>query len=239
MFDKLFNFFRNHENMFTLVAILSFSTVTTALLQFLSGALVCRKFIQNKSTGDSSAFPFICGFLNCALWLKYGVLSNEMTVVLVNVIGACLFFIYFVIFWLFTVNTSAIYRQFFGCLVVLGLTLSYTDYYAIDRTEAVEVVGYICCTITIIFFAAPCCMIADVIKKRSAEMLPMPLILMSFISSVQWLAFGMIAKDLFIQIPNLLGAILSGMQLSLFCIYPQKSRLSAASSNSEVPYAIF
>lgn len=64
-----------------------------------------------------------------------------MTVVLVNVIGACLFFIYFVIFWLFTINTSAIYRQFFGCLVVLGLTLSYTDYYAIDRTEAVEVVG--------------------------------------------------------------------------------------------------
>lgn len=99
--------------------------------------------------------------------------------------------------------------------------------------------GYICCTVTIIFFAAPCCMIADVIKKRSAEMLPMPLILMSFISSVQWLAFGMIAKDLFIQIPNLLGAILSGMQLSLFCIYPQKTRLSAASSNSEVPYAIF
>lgn len=26
--------------------------------------LVCRKFIQNKSTGDSSAFPFICGFLS-------------------------------------------------------------------------------------------------------------------------------------------------------------------------------
>lgn len=64
-----------------------------------------------------------------------------MTVVLVNIIGACLFFIYFVIFWLFTVNTSAIYRQFFGCLVVLGLTLSYTDYYAIDQSEAVEVVG--------------------------------------------------------------------------------------------------
>lgn len=89
------------------------------------------------------------------------------------------------------------------------------------------------------FFAAPCCMIADVIKKRSAEMLPLPLIFMSFVSSVQWLAFGMIAKDPFIQVPNLLGAILSGMQLSLFCIYPNKSRMSAASSTSEVPYAIF
>lgn len=104
---------------------------------------------------------------------------------------------------------------------------------------SVFVLGYICCSVTIMFFAAPCCMIADVIKKRSAEMLPLPLIFMSFVSSVQWLAFGMIAKDPFIQVPNLLGAILSGMQLSLFCIYPNKSRMSAASSNSEVPYAIF
>lgn len=78
---------------------------------------------------------------SCALWLKYGVLANEVTVVLVNAVGAILFFIYFVIFWLFTVNTSAIYRQFFACITILGLTLSYTDYYEIDRKEAVEVVG--------------------------------------------------------------------------------------------------
>lgn len=42
---------------------------------------------------------------------------------------------------MFTINTSAIYRQFFGSLVVLGLTLSYSDYYAVNQSEAVEVVG--------------------------------------------------------------------------------------------------
>lgn len=98
--------------------------------------------------------------------------------------------------------------------------------------------GYICCTVTVLFFAAPCCMLMDVIRTKSTEMLPLPLILMSFIGSVQWFAFGLIANDLFLQIPNLLGAFLSGTQLSLFCIYPNKPGL-ASSSTSGVPYAIF
>ncbi|XP_031623750.1 sugar transporter SWEET1 isoform X2 [Contarinia nasturtii] len=226
--------------MITLNAVLSASTVTTTFLQFMSGALVCRKFVQNKSTGDSSAFPFICGFLSCSLWLKYGTLANEMTVVLVNAVGATLFFSYFIVFWMFTVNTGAIYRQFFGAILVLGLVLSYTNYYQENRNEAIEVVGYVCCTITVLFFAAPCCMLVDVFRTRSTEMLPIPLILMSFIGSVQWLAFGIIANDIFLQIPNLLGALLSGTQLSLVCIYPNKPRISSTSTSStDIPYAIF
>lgn len=102
--------------------------------------------------------------------------------------------------------------------------------------------GYICCTITVIFFAAPCCMLMDVLRTKSTEMLPLPLILMSFIGSVQWFAFGLIANDLFLQVPNLLGALLSGTQLMLFCLYPNKPRSnfsSMSTSTSEVPYAIF
>lgn len=104
--------------------------------------------------------------------------------------------------------------------------------------------GYICCTITVLFFAAPCCMLLEVFRKRSTEMLPLPLILMSFIGSVQWFAFGLIANDLFLQVPNFLGALLSGLQLALFCIYPNKQRVSStytssATSGTEIPYAIF
>lgn len=73
--------------------------------------------------------------------MKYGILANETTVILVNTVGATLFLGYFVVFWMFTVNTGAIYRQFFGAILVLGLTLSYTDYYEVNRAAAIEVVG--------------------------------------------------------------------------------------------------
>lgn len=98
--------------------------------------------------------------------------------------------------------------------------------------------GYLCCVITVLFFAAPCCMLMQVFRKRSTDMLPLPLIFMSFLVSVQWFAFGVIADDVFLQIPNFLGAILSGTQLLLFCIYPNKPRAPMA-AGGEVPYVIF
>lgn len=81
-------------------------------------------------------------------------------------------------------------------------------------------------------------MLMDVFRKKCTEMLPLPLILMSFIGSVQWFAFGLIANDRFLQVPNFMGAVLSGAQLALFCIYPNKAR-SPLSGSSHVPYAIF
>lgn len=83
-------------------------------------------------------------------------------------------------------------------------------------------------------------MLMEVMRKKTTEMLPLPLILMSFIGSIQWFAFGYIADDLFLQIPNFLGALLSGTQLALFCIYPNKQRMTSSSnSSSDIPYDIF
>lgn len=73
--------------------------------------------------------------------MKYGFLSNEKAVILVNSVGATLFFVYFIIFWMFTVNTRTIYRQFFAAILVLGLTLTYTELYEMNRAEAIEITG--------------------------------------------------------------------------------------------------
>lgn len=78
---------------------------------------------------------------SCSLWLKYGTLANEKTVIFVNTVGAALFFSYFLVFWMFTVSTRALYRQFFTAILVLGLVLSYTEYFEENRAEAIEVVG--------------------------------------------------------------------------------------------------
>lgn len=86
-------------------------------------------------------FRFVNFHYRCSLWLKYGILANETTVILVNAVGSTLFFCYFIVFWMFSVNTSAIYRQFFSAILVLGLVLSYTEYFEENRAEAIEVVG--------------------------------------------------------------------------------------------------
>ncbi|XP_055602390.1 sugar transporter SWEET1 isoform X9 [Uranotaenia lowii] len=71
----------------SLIDFLATSATISTVLQFLTGLLICRKYIRKKSTGDTSGLPFISGFLSCSLWLKYGLLSHEHTVIFVNIIG--------------------------------------------------------------------------------------------------------------------------------------------------------
>lgn len=61
---------------------------------FIFNSIVCQKFVEKGSTGDASCLPFITGFLSCGLWLRYGFLTQEESIILVNTIGATLFLAY-------------------------------------------------------------------------------------------------------------------------------------------------
>lgn len=51
---------------------------------------------------------------------------------------------------MFTINTRMLYRQFFAAILVLGLTLSYTEWYQMNRDDAIKVMGKAILTIIII-----------------------------------------------------------------------------------------
>ncbi|XP_067634170.1 sugar transporter SWEET1 [Eurosta solidaginis] len=202
--------------------LLEASAVICTVLQFLSGAVICRKYIQKKSTGESSGLSFVCGFLSTSLWLYYGILTNEHSVILVNSIGIMLFLCYTIIYYMFSVSKKSYLKQFFIVLCIQGATWYYTNSIDLDA-EKVRVMGFICCVITVCFFAAPLTMLCHVMRTKNSESLPFPLIAMTFLVSVQWVIYGVIISDTFIQIPNFLGCLLSLLQLCLFVIYPPKS----------------
>lgn len=57
------------------------------------------------------------------------------------------------------------------------------------------------------------------IRVKSTESLPFPIIMASLIVSSQWFAYGCLINDPFIQIPNFLGCVLSAFQLCFFLVY--------------------
>lgn len=77
----------------------------------------------------------------CSLWLKYGLLAKENLLILVNTIGATLFLCYVVVFWRFAINKRSTCQQLFSVVMVLGITILYTEMYEINRAEAIEVMG--------------------------------------------------------------------------------------------------
>uniref|UniRef100_A0A182U7L5 Sugar transporter SWEET n=1 Tax=Anopheles melas TaxID=34690 RepID=A0A182U7L5_9DIPT len=222
----------------------SLATVAT-VLQFLTGTVICNRYIRKKSTGDTSAFPFISGFLSklrrdyihyvwlnlsvmiyhlcfsCFMWLKYGVLTEESTLILVNFIGSALFFSYTVVFFIFCVNKREVIRQM---MVISCIILSATLYtlFETDDEKSIRVIGLLCCCLAVLFFASPLTMLAHVIRTQNTDSLPFPIIVASFFVCLLWTAYGVLIGDRFIQIPNLLGGILAGIQLTLYVIYPKK-----------------
>ncbi|RZC42968.1 sugar transporter SWEET1, partial [Asbolus verrucosus] len=170
----------------------------STILQFLSGTLTCLKIAQNKSTGDISSFPFVSGCLSTSLWLRYGFFIEERSIILVNTVGASLFFAYVITFLIYSIKKSTVIRQFVGCCIILTLTLLYVQHKD-NFEEAKKCLGVVCCIVTILFFAAPLASFFHVIKVKSTESLPFPIIFASFITSMQWLIYGIILKDKFIQ----------------------------------------
>lgn len=189
------------------------------ILQLLVPIWICRKYIQQGNTGETSSLPFAIGLLSSSLWLLYGILQKEASLMVVNSIGVILQIGYLAVFWKNTEEKKYVYYQLGSILSVLVLVFIYV---ALDTfpERRLNRVGFICCVITIAFFAAPLSQLQSVIKNKSAESLPLQLIAMTFVSSALWLIYGLIIRDRFVQIPNVLGTMLSAAQLSLFVLYP-------------------
>ncbi|XP_050304397.1 sugar transporter SWEET1 isoform X2 [Anthonomus grandis grandis] len=206
------------------------STVWPVLprLQFCQ-CITCQKIVINKSSGEISSFPFVSGCLSTSLWLRYGFLIEDTSIILVNTIGVSLFTSYVVVFLLYSIKKTHVLRQFLFCLLVLTLVLMRV-HRILELDIARNFLGKVCLAVTILFFAAPFASLLEVFKVKSTESLPYHLIVSTFIVSLQWMIYGILLNDKFIQIPNLLGCILSAIQLSLFLIYPSKTSSSIYSN---------
>lgn len=133
------------------------------------------------------------------MWLKYGTLTNERTVILVNIIGTFLFFVYTLTYYVFTVNKKSILKQFSIVSLILVLASFYTQY-ELNAEQATQTIGVLCCAVTVVFFAAPFTMLQHVIRVKNCESLPFPLILATFIVSLEWFVYGVLIDDTFIQV---------------------------------------
>lgn len=202
--------------------VLGTSATISTVLQFLTGSVICHRYIRKKSTGETSGFPFVSGFLSCFLWLKYGMLTDEHVVIFVNIVGSVLFFSYVLIYFTFSINKRVVIRQFLAACIFIMLCTVYTTYES-NVEKAVTVTGLVCCCVGVLFFASPLTKLAHVIHTKNTESLPFPIIIASFFVSLQWFVYGLLIDDRFIQIPNLLGCLLSSVQLLLYVIYPSRS----------------
>jgi solute carrier family 50 protein (sugar transporter) len=203
----------------TLDIIAYIATVLT-ILSFLSGLSICLNIYRKGSTNEFSAFPFIAGVLCTTLWLRYGFILNDMTMIFVNSVGVVLQSLYLIWFYAFTLKRETLTKQI--VLLLAFLVMAYII--GQSREDPKTLAGTLACISSLVFCGSPLASVSDVIKTKSTEKLPFLLILSSFLVTIMWFLYGFALNDAFIQVPNAIGALISGVQLYLFVIYPNEPK---------------
>ncbi|XP_012147280.1 sugar transporter SWEET1 [Megachile rotundata] len=94
-----------------------------------------------------------------------------------------------------------------------------------ENSEKIEFrFGIIVTTLFLLLIASPLIHLGEVIRTQNTDILPFPLIFMGTLASFQWLLYGLIINNTFVIFQNVIGFLLSVVQMSLFVIFPSKSK---------------
>lgn len=194
---------------------------------FLSPFPTFVKIVKWKSTENFSGVPYVVTLLNCLLWIFYGipvVHPNSLLVVTINSAGCFLEMIYICIFFAYTNKKErvkvcrmlTVVVAVFVAIAVFTLTLAHT------HEKRTLIVGSVCVIIGICMYAAPLTILKLVIETKSVKYMPFYLSLAAFLNGVVWTTYAGIHFDIFVTIPNGLGALLGLIQLVVFATYYER-----------------
>lgn len=169
---------------------------------------------RTKSIGMFSILPFLSLLVNCIVWLLYGLLKRELTMIIPNFIGVFVALICCIIYHINAKEKYQIlynYYNIVAIITVISLILS-----SLRLNFALGVLG---CLLSIAVSAAPLAVIKTVISEKSTASLPFGTSLILWVNGLSWMLYGLILNDPLVYLPNMLGLLLSSCQLLLFIRY--------------------
>nr|XP_015929099.1 sugar transporter SWEET1 isoform X2 [Parasteatoda tepidariorum] len=196
---------------------------TGAGLSHLSASPICWDFFKKRSTSNVSVLPFLAAFICSSLWLFYSIFTRDSTLQVVNSVAAFLQLSYVFCFYVNTSFKKTTFQKVFTTFACLIISYLYS-FHVVEAEKGKALMGYLASMGSILASAAPLASVSDVIKSQSSESLPFPIIFSTFIVQALWCIYGILVHDMFIQVPNLIGALISFILLSLFFIYPASSK---------------
>ncbi|XP_050385016.1 bidirectional sugar transporter SWEET17-like [Argentina anserina] len=198
-------------------------------LVYLSPANVFVRIAKRRSTEEFESIPYVSKLLNAYFWVYYGFIKpNSVLVATVNVFGAAVEIVFLTIFLLFAPPRMKIRTAIL--VVVLdvafpGVTILLT-HFLLDGDTRIDVAGIWCVIFSMIAYASPLSAMKTVVALKSVEYMPFLLSFILFLNGGVWTLYAILAKDLFVGIPNGSGFLLGTAQLILYFIYwkPKSSK---------------
>ncbi|XP_055531007.1 sugar transporter SWEET1 [Wyeomyia smithii] len=197
------------------------SAAIITVLQFFSGVFVVKDIRKKGNTEGFSAGPFLGGAVFCLLNIQFGQMLQDDAMIKVNFIGLALNVVYVCAFYMYTApgyGKAKVWGQTGAAGAVAVGIIAYVQY---EDPKVVEFrFGLILTAVLLLLVGMPLLGLGEIIRNKSTEGLPFPIILAGSIVSFAWLLYGVVLRSNFLVVQNLLALALGAIQLALFAIYP-------------------
>ncbi|KAE9079930.1 hypothetical protein PF007_g23248 [Phytophthora fragariae] len=189
---------------------------------------------KQQGTGAMAFMPLIALLVCNHVWLLYAyTVKNIFPLFSVCIFGDIVLVLYVAIYAKWYPDRKYVKK----CLVLGAVSFVLVTLYAIlvacdaipqSRHQHGVVLGYVADVATFALYVSPFEKIKLVIKTKSSAAIPVLLCSIIFINSSLWLANGIVDDDLFIVVPNVVGVLLTTIQLTLYFIYRPGKAVSSA-----------
>ena len=192
---------------------------------------LCKDIYKKDSSRGFDPMPFLGGIGMCILMLQYAWIVRDPAMINVNVFGLLTNTAYMAVYYYYSPHRK-------DTLALMGKAAAFVAaflvYAQMEDSEKLEFrFGVIVTGLFFLLIASPLLHIKEIIKTKNTDILPFPLIFMGTIVISLWLLYGIIINNVFIIFQNSVGFVLSVAQLSLFVIYPSKSKGKTSSQEKK------
>ncbi|KAK9161535.1 hypothetical protein Syun_007876 [Stephania yunnanensis] len=199
-----------------------------SLMLFAAPILTFKRVIKEKSTGEFSCVPYVAALMNCLIYSWYGspmVSNNWENLPLFTVDGlGILFECSFVIVYLSFASPRGKKAVYYMVTPVVGgfVAMVVSTSLLKDHHLRKALVGGFGLVASIVMYSSPLVVVKRVIKTKSVEFMPFSLSLFSFLSSCLWTTYGILAHDLLLMLPSIIGCPIGIFQIVLYFMYRKR-----------------
>ena len=160
-------------------------------------------------------------YVNCFCWYIYGDMIFSDQLKYCNCIGSIITLCLITVYLVYEIRKYTLDAILNALIIITGSYATYRGLTIVVDDDAV--VGKICICTSIVVFLTPGYLIYKVLREKNNYILiQIYVVWASCLSYLLWVIYGIVIKDVYIMIPNVIGIVLSIIQICIYTIFKKK-----------------
>ena len=198
--------------------VISLVGTMTGIFLFIPPLILFYKIIRKQEkhiiiSKSMLLFNIVCG----ELWMCYWLRLNKIIPMISSAISLS-FSLIFAIIYLYFYFLGKIINWFFSSIFTI-IVVWQCYYYIIFILEDYEIIGMIAMIINIITYIPAAQNISRIIRQGNFKSIPIFNTIIGIFSSICWLTYGILIKNIISIIPNAIGFIISIIHIAIWTFF--------------------